>query len=64
MLEKYIHLPKYVPHRVGEVQAGSKQRQFARWLTNMHIPEMLLYRPLFKTFLADWAGGIDPNYAH
>lgn len=56
LLEKHIHLPKWVPHRVGEAQAASKQRQLARWLTNERIQELALYRPLLKTLFADWRG--------
>jgi hypothetical protein len=56
LLEKHIHLPKWVPHRVGEAQAASKQRQFVRWLTNERLQELALYRPLLKTLFADWPG--------
>ena len=35
--EKCVHLSHWGNHRPGEVQAASKQRQFARWLSNAKI---------------------------
>jgi len=37
ILEKSVNISKWIAHRVGEVQAASKERQFMRWLDNSKI---------------------------
>jgi hypothetical protein len=54
--EKCVHLSHWGNHRPGEVQAASKQRQFARWLSNAKIQEAGLYRKLAQKALASWKG--------
>lgn len=56
LLEKSVHLSKWGMHRCGEVQAASKQRQFARWLKNARIVPAEIYKCLVQTGFADWAG--------
>jgi hypothetical protein len=56
ILEKCVHLSRWGTRRPGEVQAASKQRQFARWLANEKIKENLIYPALAKKALASWAG--------
>lgn len=54
--EKCVHLSRWVTHRPGEVQAASKQRQFARWLSNAKIQAAAIYRKLAHEALASWEG--------
>jgi len=56
ILEKSVNISKWIAHRVGEVQAASKERQFMRWLDNSKINEVQIYRKLASTALADWQG--------
>jgi len=42
--------------RSGKAKAASKERQFSRWLHNDRIRPMLVYRPLVKKMLQEWAG--------
>jgi len=56
LLEKCVHLSRWVNRRPGEVQAASKQRQFARWLNNEKIQEAWIYRQLAQKALASWRG--------
>jgi hypothetical protein len=56
LLEKSVHLSKWSMHRIGEVQAASKQRQFGRWLKNAKIIPAEIYRRLAQTAFADWNG--------
>jgi hypothetical protein len=56
ILEKCVHLSRWVNRRPGEVQAASKQRQFARWLDNKKIQEAVIYRQLAQKALASWEG--------
>jgi hypothetical protein len=58
ILEKCVHLSRWVNRRPGEVQAASKQRQFARWLENEKIQETVIYRQLAQKALASWAGEV------
>jgi hypothetical protein len=54
LLEKTIHLSKWGIHRVREVEAASKQRQFVRWLKNPKIEPGRIYEPLARTVFVDW----------
>ena len=56
LLERCVHLSRWVNRRPGEVQAASKQRQFARWLNNEKIQEAAIYRRLAQKALASWQG--------
>jgi hypothetical protein len=56
LLERCVHLSRWVNRRPGEVQAASKQRQFARWLNNEKIQEAAIYRRLAQKALASWTG--------
>jgi len=56
ILEKSVNLNKWIAHRVGEVQAASKVRQFSRWLENSKINEVQIYAKLARQALADWQG--------
>ena len=56
--ERCVHLSRWVNHRPGEVQAASKQRQFARWLGNEKIQAAAIYRKLAQKALASWAGEV------
>jgi hypothetical protein len=54
LLEKTIHLSKWGIHRIREVEAASKQRQFVRWLKNPKIEPGRIYEPLARTVFVDW----------
>jgi hypothetical protein len=54
MMEREVHVSKWVLHRPGEAQAASKQRQFRRWLSNPKISVTEIYRRLARVAFADW----------
>jgi len=56
LLERTVHLSKWGIHRTREVQAASKQRQFARWLKNTKIERVGIYRQLARTAFVNWNG--------
>ena len=58
LMERCVHLSRWVNRRPGEAQAASKQRQFARWLENEKIQEAAIYHKLAKNALVSWAGEI------
>ena len=51
LMERCVHLSRWVNRRPGEAQAASKQRQFARWLENEKIQEAAIYHKLAKRAL-------------
>jgi hypothetical protein len=53
IMEREVHLSKWVLHRVGNAQAASKQRQFRRWLSNPKIIVAEIYRHLVHVAIAD-----------
>lgn len=56
LMEKSVHLSKWGIQRSGEVQAASKQRQFARWLRNNRIVPEEIYKHLAQNAFSDWKG--------
>jgi hypothetical protein len=56
--EQGVHLSKWGDHRPGTAQAESKQRQFARWLSNAKIHEATVYRKLAQKALVSWQGEV------
>lgn len=56
--EQGVHLSKWGDHRPGTAQAESKQRQFARWLSNAKIHEAAVYRKLAQKALVSWQGEV------
>ena len=53
---KKPHFSHWLPFRVGQAKAASKERQFSRWLHNEKIRPMLIYPQLVKCMLTDWEG--------
>lgn len=56
LLSRTVHLGKGATHRKALVKAGSKERQFSRWLHNDKIRSSEVYRPIIKEVLAEWQG--------
>jgi len=56
LMEKTVHLSNWGVHRVGDVQAASKQRQFVRWLKNGRIDRVGIYKRLGRIAFAVWQG--------
>lgn len=56
LLSHTVHLGEWSTHRKTLVKAGSKERQFSRWLHNDKIQPSSIYRPLIKKVLLEWQG--------
>ncbi len=56
LLSHTIHLGEWSTHRKALVKAGSKERQFSRWLHNDKIQPSVIYRPLIEKVLSEWQG--------
>lgn len=56
IISETVHLSHWALFRPGKTQAASKERQLTRWLHNERIRPLLVYRPLIKAVLQEWAG--------
>ena len=48
-----VHLGRWAAHRKIETQAASKERQFSRWLHNIKIDPLQIYRPMIAKVLLE-----------
>lgn len=55
IISETVHLNHWALYRSGKAKAASKERQLSRWLHNERIRPLLVYRPLIKKVLAEWA---------
>lgn len=53
MLSHVVHLGRWAAHRKVEVKAASKERQFSRWLHNVKIEPLKVYRPMIAKALRE-----------
>lgn len=56
IISETIHLNHWAIFRPGTAKAASKERQVSRWLHNDRIRPLLVYQPLIKRVLEEWAG--------
>lgn len=51
-----VSLSRWLQHRPGQVMASTKERQLSRWLHNPKVDVSLIYEPLIRKALSNWAG--------
>lgn len=53
LMSHIVHLGRWAAHRKGAGKAASKERQFSRWLHNLKIEPMKVYRPMIAKALME-----------